>query len=243
MVEAIDHNNIDIFFDASNLSGEEALLQFEAKVEELLARNTDLSKQEIQELKALLNELKDHPELKGKGSEIFGVLDSKINSLEQNRMGKLKEGKEFDPQKEDNLLESMANISEREGTDMVEEKMDSGETVRGDLAKEIARDLAIDNVQKTTKENDGENDRGSNAAGGGGSRKASILNIGASLAEVTDDRFETALASADKIGEDATVGDTIKLNAEYQLASTMATVATEAVKAAGQAAKAGSRTT
>lgn len=105
-------------------------------------------------------------------------------------------------------------------------------------------------------EADDEERAGAGKQGGG----PTILNIAASVADITDELFTDALDSAEALaskqaeiserGKDdenkstrgATPGDTILVQAEYQLASSMSTAGSEIVKTTGNAARSGSKT-
>ena len=107
---------------------------------------------------------------------------------------------------------------------------------------QILVDGVLQEGLRKDKSRDDERTNGVGGTGGAGGGGPTILAIGASVADKTDNLFDKALASADKIGDDATPGDTIKLQAEYQLASSMSTAGSEIVKTTGASAKNGART-
>ena len=129
------------------------------------------------------------------------------------------------------------NMSNNNSTSTADEKQ-----ANRDANNAILQDGIIQEGLRKDKARDDERTNGVGGTGGAGGGGPTILAIGASVADKTDNLFDKALASADKIGDDATPGDTIKLQAEYQLASSMSTAGSEIVKTTGASAKNGART-
>ena len=117
--------------------------------------------------------------------------------------------------------------------------------------------IILDGIVKDgLRKSEAEDETRSGTPGKGG--RPTILAVGASVAEITDELFTDALDSAQALadkqaevseskGENkskrgATPGDTILVQAEYQLASSMSTAGAEITKTTGTAARGGSKT-